>query len=169
MSMENNEDNDDYTLYSLHAQAKFKLEPKLDLFLAGSYDGYNFTSEKTFSPQAALVFKPSEYQNLRFSFNQAAKPPPASDLYFALLIQTVPGVIDVWITGAVNPYTFGSNPQIDWLIPEVPNTPLAVGFPLAAAYAAVTSAVLEGLTAIAAQDPSLAQLLPIVFLQGLAL
>ena len=100
-----NEDNDDYTLYGLYAQAKFKLEPKLDLFLAGRYDGYNFTSEKTFSPRAALVFKPSEYQNLRFSFNQAANPLPASDLYFDLPIQTVPGVFDVWITGAVNPYT----------------------------------------------------------------
>ena len=90
-----NEDNDDYTLYGLYAQAKFKLEPKLDLFLAGSYDGYKFTSEKTFSPRAALVFKPSEYQNLCFSFNQAANPLPASDLYFDLPIQTVPGVFDV--------------------------------------------------------------------------
>ena len=90
-----NEDNDDYTLYGLYAQAKFKLEPKLDLFLAGRYDGYNFTSEKTFSPRAALVFKPSEYQNLCFSFNQAANPLPASDLYFDLPIQTVPGVFDV--------------------------------------------------------------------------
>ena len=157
-----NEDNDDYTLYGAYAQAKFKLEPKLDLFLAGRYDGCNFTSEKTFSPRAALVFKPSPYHNLRFSFNQAANPLPASDLYFDLPIQTVPGVFDVWITGAVNPYTFGSNPQIDWLIPGVPNTPVAAGFPLAAAYAAVTGAVLEGLTAIAAADPSLAQLLPIV-------
>ena len=109
-----------------------------------------------------MVFKPSTYHNLRFSFNQAANPLPASDLYFDLPIQTVPGVFDVWITGAVNPYTFGSNPQIDWLIPGVPNTPVAAGFPLAAAYAAVTGAVLEGLTAIAATDPSLAQLLPIV-------
>ena len=157
-----NEDNDDYTLYGAYAQAKFKLEPKLDLFLAGRYDGYNFTSEKTFSPRAALVFKPSTYHDLRFSFNQAANPLPASDLYFDLPIQTVPGVFDVWITGAVNPYTFGSNPQIDWLIPDVPNTPVAAGFPLAAAYAAVTGSVLEGLTAIAATNPSLAQLLPIV-------
>ena len=149
-----NEDNDDYTLYGAYAQAKFKLEPKLDLFLAGRYDGCNFTSEKTFSPRAALVFKPSPYHNLRFSFNQAANPLPASDLYFDLPIQTVPGVFDVWITGAVNPYTFGSNPQIDWLIPGVPNTPVAAGFPLAAAYAAVTGAVLEGLTAIAAADPT---------------
>jgi len=157
-----NEDNDDYTLYGAYAQAKFKLEPKLDLFLAGRYDGYNFTSEKTFSPRAALVFKPSTYHDLRFSFNQAANPLPASDLYFDLPIQTVPGVFDVWITGAVNPYTFGSNPQIDWLIPDVPNTPVAAGFPLAAAYAAVTGSVLEGLTVIAATNPSLAQLLPIV-------
>lgn len=82
-----NEDNDDYTLYGAYAQAKFKLEPKLDLFLAGRYDGCNFTSEKTFSPRAALVFKPSPYQNLRFSFNQAANPLPASDLYFDLPIK----------------------------------------------------------------------------------
>ncbi|MDB9911069.1 TonB-dependent receptor, partial [Flavobacteriaceae bacterium] len=157
-----NEDNDDYTLYGLYAQAKFKLEPKLDLFLAGRYDGYNFTSEKTFSPRAALVFKPSEYQNLRFSFNQAANPLPASDLYFDLPIQTVPGVFDVWITGAVNPYTFGSNPQVDWLVPGIPNTPLAAGFPLATAHALITTPVIDGFTALASQNAALVPLIPII-------
>jgi hypothetical protein len=33
-----------------------KPHSKLDLFLAGRYDGYNFTNEKTFSPRAAVVY-----------------------------------------------------------------------------------------------------------------
>ena len=111
---------------------------------------------------SALVFKPFTNHNFRLSFNQAANPLPASNLYFDLPIQSIPNVFDVWITGAINPYTFGSSPQIDWLIPGVPNTPVSVGFPLAAAYAAVTGPVLEGLTDAAAQDPALAQILPII-------
>lgn len=54
-----NEDDDDYNILGGYLQGKFKLEPTLDLFLAGRYDGYNFTNEKTFSPRAALVFKPT--------------------------------------------------------------------------------------------------------------
>lgn len=119
--------------------------PKFDLFLAGRYDGYNFTDEKTFSPRAAIVFKPNKNHNFRLTFNKAANPIPASDIYFDLPVQTVPGILDVWVLDAKNPYSFGANPQIDWLIPSVPNTPFAAVFPLAAAFQAVNGDVLAGI------------------------
>ncbi len=85
-----NEDNDDYTIYGGYIQSKLKFGDKLDVFLAGRYDGYNFTDEKTFSPRAAMVYKPSQFHSLRFSYNRAANPIPASDIYFDLPVQTTP-------------------------------------------------------------------------------
>ncbi|MGB1448694.1 MAG: TonB-dependent receptor [Flavobacteriaceae bacterium] len=79
-----NEDDDDYNILGGYLQGKFKLEPTLDLFLAGRYDGYNFTNEKTFSPRAALVFKPDDQHNIRLTYNRAANPIAASDIYFDL-------------------------------------------------------------------------------------
>lgn len=154
------EDDDDYVILGGYAQGKFKMGEKFDMFLAGRYDGYNFTDEKTFSPRAALVFKLNENHNFRVSYNRAANPIPASDIYFDLPIQREPGVLDVWNIGGKNPYTFGENPQIDWLIPGVPNTNFKDGFPLSAAYNFVNDDVIDQLTAIGNQDPDLAPLVP---------
>ena len=96
------------------------------------------------------------------TFNKAANPIPASDIYFDLPVQTVPGVLDVWVLGAKNPYSFGANPQIDWLIPGVPNTPFAAGFPLAAAFQAVNGDVLAGIEGELSKNPQLASLIPLV-------
>ena len=156
-----NENDDDYIILGGYAQGKFKLGPKFDLFLAGRYDGYNFTDEKTFSPRAAIVFKPNKNHNFRLTFNKAANPIPASDIYFDLPVQTVPGILDVWVLGAKNPYSFGANPQIDWLIPGVPNTPFAAGFPLAAAFQAVNGDVLAGIEE-KLNEKGLASLIPLV-------
>jgi len=65
---------------------------------------------------------------------------------------------DVWVLGAQNPYNFGSDPSIDWLIPGVPNTPLSAGFPLAAAFAAINTDVVAGISAALGANPSLAPL-----------
>ena len=138
------------------------MHDKLDLFLAGRYDGYNFTDEKTFSPRAAMVFKASENHNFRVSYNRAANPIPASDIYFDLPIQREPGVLDIWNIGGKNPYTFGQNPQIDWLIPGVPNTNFSDGFPLSASYSFVNENVIQQLELLGAQDPQLAPLIPLV-------
>ncbi len=157
------ENDDDYNILGAYAQTKLKFGPKLDLFLAGRYDGYNFTDERTFSPRAAFVYKPSDRHNIRLSYNRAANPIAASDIYFDLPVQTIDAAgFDVWVLGAKNPYTFGADPNIDWLIPGVPNTPLSAGFPLAAAFAAVTADVVTGLSAALGADPSLAPLLPLI-------
>ncbi len=155
-----NEDNDDYRIFGGYIQSKLKFGSKLDLFLAGRYDGYNFTDEKTFSPRAALVYKPNQFHSIRLSYNRAANPIPASDIYFDLPVQTTP-VFNVWNLGGIRPQTF-NNPEITWLVPGVPATPFDAGFPLAAAYAAVNNDVIAGVEALGSQDPNLAPLVPIL-------
>lgn len=158
-----NENDDDYRIMGGYLQGKFKLDPKLDLFLAGRYDGYNFTDEKTFSPRAALVFKPANGHNIRLTYNKAANPIPASDIYFDLPTQSYPGLFDVWVFGAKNPYTFGGNNAIiDWVVPGVPNTPLAAGFPIAAAFQAVNNDLISQFSAALNADPATAALAPLV-------
>ncbi len=116
--------------------------------------------KKHFPLGAAMVFKASENHNFRVSYNRAANPIPASDIYFDLPIQREPGVLDIWNIGGKNPYTFGQNPQIDWLIPGVPNTNFSDGFPLSASYSFVNEDVIQQLEFLGAQDPQLAPLIP---------
>jgi len=154
-----NEDNDDYRIAGAYVQAKLKPHSKFDIFLAGRYDTYNFTDETTFSPRAAFVYKPSPFHTLRLSYNKAANPIPASDIYFDLPVQTTP-VFNVWNLGGIETQTFGDDPIINWLIPGVPNTPSSLGFPLAAAYQFVNDDVIAGVEALGSQDPALAPLVP---------
>ncbi len=156
-----NEDIDDYRIYGGYIQSKFRFGDKLDLFLAGRLDGYNFTDDNTFSPRAALVYKPNQFNSIRLSYNKAANPIPASDIYFDLPVQTTP-VFNVWNLGGITDQTFGADPIIDWIIPGVPSTPFSAGFPLAAAYQAVNADVIAGIEALGAQDPTLAPLLPLL-------
>ena len=155
-----NEEDDDYRILGGYLQGKFKLDPKLDLFIAGRYDGYNFTDEKTFSPRAAFVYKPSDQHNIRITYNRAANPIAASDIYFDLPTQSF-GIFDAWVFGAKTPYSFGNNPTISWLIPGVPNTPVAAGFPLAAAFAAVNQDVINGIVDQLQQSAQFAPLIPL--------
>ena len=155
-----NEDDDDYRIFGGYLQTKLKFGPKLDFFLAGRYDTYNFTDEKTFSPRAALVYKPNQFHSIRLSYNKAANPIPASDIYFDLPVQTTP-VFNVWNMGGIREQTF-NNPMITWLIPGVPETPFDAGFPLAAAYQAVNADVIAGIEALGAADPNLGPLVPVL-------
>ncbi|MCR9286330.1 MAG: TonB-dependent receptor [Bacteroidetes bacterium] len=161
-----NEDDDDYRILGGYLQGKLKFSDKLDLFLAGRYDTYNFTDETTFSPRAALVYKPNQNHSIRLSYNKAANPIAASDIYFDLPVQTTP-IFNVWNMGGIRPQTF-DNPMITWLIPGVPETPFEAGFPLAAAYGAVTPDVIAGIEALGMADPTLAPLVPLLIqiLQG---
>ena len=64
--------------------------------------------------------------------------------------------------GGIRPQSFGATPMIDWLIPGVPNTPYDAGFPLAAAYAAVNEDVIAQIELLGSQDPTYAQLVPLL-------
>lgn len=146
-----NEDDDDYRIFGGYLQSKLRLHRLLDLFLAGRVDTYNFTDEETFSPRAALVFKPNELNTVRLSYNRAPNPIPASDIYFDLPVQTTP-VFNAWNMGGIRPQTF-DDPTITWLIPGVPETPFEAGFPLAAAYAAVNEDVIAAIKEAVDEDP----------------
>lgn len=153
-----NEANDDYRIFGGYLQGKLKFGSKLDLFLAGRLDTYNFTDEKTFSPRAAFVFKPSGLHSVRLSYNRAANPIPASDIYFDLPVQTE-DILNVWNMGGIEPQTF-NDPMITWLVPGVEATPFDAGFPLAAAYGYVNDLVIPQLVAQGEADPALAPLVP---------
>ncbi len=155
------ENDDDYDILGGYVQAKLKFGTKLDLFLAGRYDGYNFTNEKTFSPRAALVYKAIDGHNFRLSYNRAANPIAASDIYFDLPVE-ITSLVDTWVLGAKNPYTFVTNPEIDWFLPGLPNSLPSNGFPLAAAFAAVNGDVIDGVSSALSADPSLSPLLPLI-------
>lgn len=155
-----NENNDDYRILGGYIQSELKLGTKLNLFLVGRYDTYNFTDEKSISPRAALVFKPKPSHSLRLSYNRAANPFSAGVLYFDLPLQSNP-IFNVWLYGAINPQTF-NDPAISWLIPGVPETPYDAGFPLSAAYAAVNGDVIAAIEELGQQNPELAPLVPLL-------
>jgi outer membrane receptor for ferrienterochelin and colicins len=159
-----NEDDDDYRILGGYLQGKFRLDPKLDLFMAGRYDGYNFTDEKTFSPRAAFVYKPSDQHNIRLTYNRAANPIAASDIYFDLPVSIIRNDgfnLDAWVLGAREIYSFAENPNISWALSGIPNTPLAAGFPLAVAFAAVNEGVINGIVEQLQQSALLAPLIPL--------
>lgn len=58
----------------VYAQAETPIMPWLNLVLAARYDDHD-KYDPQFSPKAALVFKPTENQSLRVSYNRAFKSP----------------------------------------------------------------------------------------------
>lgn len=69
------EDKDETRELGGYLQSETALSPKLDLVLAGRLDTHSALPEAIFSPRAALVFKPSEDQSFRLSFNRAFSTP----------------------------------------------------------------------------------------------
>jgi len=78
----------------------------------------------------------NDKHNIRLSYNRAANPIAASDIYFDLPVEVL-NEFESWVLGAKNPYTFGANPTVDWFIPMIPNSAPSSGFPLAFAYGTV--------------------------------
>jgi iron complex outermembrane receptor protein len=156
-----NEDDDDYSIIGGYLQGKFELGSKLDLVLAGRFDQFNFLDDNSFSPRAALVYKPSPKHTFRATYNQATTPPSALqvNIDFPVAIP-VPGLFDIWLAGQKESHTY-DNPMIDITIPGVPDLPWGTpGLPLAIPYGAVAQPVLEQLLPLLAMDPNVAPLVP---------
>ena len=81
-----NEDNDNVTETGEYLQSTTNLTPKWDFVAAIRDDQNNRISGNQFSPRAALIFKPTETQNFRFTYNRAFST-PANFSYFLDLIQ----------------------------------------------------------------------------------
>ncbi|HEX6315032.1 MAG TPA: TonB-dependent receptor [Gemmatimonadaceae bacterium] len=81
-----NEDIDDVTEYGGYVQSTARLTPKFDVVGALRIDKNDQVEGYQTSPRAALIFKPSETQNFRVTYNRAFQT-PANFTWFLDLIQ----------------------------------------------------------------------------------
>jgi len=140
-----NENDDDYRVYGAYFSTKTDLSDKLNLQLAGRHDHYPAIGENSFSPRAALVFKPSNRHSLRATFNKAYIAPSALNLYVDQQVQDI-GYGNVWIYGNRDAQTF-NNIQTTWLVGggALPKN-AGIGMNHATAFALVNSLLLPGLS-----------------------
>lgn len=81
-----NEDVDNVTEYGAYIQSSTKPIKQVELLLAARGDGNNVIEGQFFSPRAALIIKPTESQNIRFTYNRAFQT-PANFAFFLDLVQ----------------------------------------------------------------------------------
>ncbi len=82
-----NEAVDNTTEYGAYIQSSTKPTKQVEILLAARADANNVIKGSFFSPRAALIFKPTDNQNIRFTFNRAFST-PANFSFFLDLIQT---------------------------------------------------------------------------------
>ncbi|HEX5832013.1 MAG TPA: TonB-dependent receptor, partial [Gemmatimonadaceae bacterium] len=80
-----NEDDDNVNEIGGYVQSTTNLSPRWDLLLAARLDRHSRLDETFFSPRAAIVFKPSQEQNLRLTFNRAYSTPANFSFFLDLL------------------------------------------------------------------------------------
>ncbi len=82
-----NEDIDDVTEYGAYIQGTIPLAPKFDFVTALRADKHSMVEDFQISPRAALIYKPSETQNWRVTYNRAFQT-PANFAFFLDLVQS---------------------------------------------------------------------------------
>lgn len=85
-----NEDDDDITEVGGYLHSITRLTPKLELVSAARLDDHSRLAKNVFSPRVALVFKPTESQNIRATFNRAFSTPSTNNLFLDLLAGRIP-------------------------------------------------------------------------------
>ena len=103
-----NEDTDDIDELGAYLQSETALTDVLDLVLALRYDDHNRIPDAEISPRAALVFKPSESQTVRLTYNRAFATPSSLNLSLDLRSSR-----DPFGTGAGFAPVLGFSPDID--------------------------------------------------------
>ncbi len=86
-----NEDIDDIVEYGAYAQGSAKLDDRFDLQAAMRVDKHDQIDGTFLSPRVALLFKPSENQNMRVSYNRAFNTPQNFSFFLDLIAQRIPG------------------------------------------------------------------------------
>ena len=79
-----NENDDDINEFGIYLQSETALTEQFELVLAGRYDDHNRVADAQYSPRAALVYKPTETQTLRLTFNSAYSTPGNNSMYLDL-------------------------------------------------------------------------------------
>ena len=80
-----NEDDDNTSEIGGYVQSTSRLTPQWDLLLAARLDAHNRLEGTFFSPRAAVVYKPSEEQSVRLTFNRAYSTPANFSFFLDLL------------------------------------------------------------------------------------
>jgi len=111
-----NEDNDNFEEIGAYVQSETDLSPKLKFVAAGRVDKHSRLDDPTFSPRAALVFKPTATDNFRFTYNRAFSNPSSINLNLDLLQAP-----DAFGTGAGFAPSLGFSPAFDIRVQGVPS------------------------------------------------
>ena len=85
-----NENDDDIREVGGYLHSITRLGPKFDLVSAARLDNHSRLEKNVFSPRVALVFKPTESQNLRATFNRAFSTASTNNLFLDLLAGRIP-------------------------------------------------------------------------------
>jgi outer membrane receptor for ferrienterochelin and colicins len=80
-----NEDDDNINEIGGYLHSETAMSDKFDLVAAIRVDYHNRLEDLVVSPRAALVFKPQENQNFRFTFNRAFSTPSTNNLFLDLV------------------------------------------------------------------------------------
>jgi outer membrane receptor protein involved in Fe transport len=79
------EDEDQTTEVGGYLQSQTALTPQFDLVLAGRVDTHSALPDAIFSPRAALVFKPTQDQAFRATYNRAFSTPTSLNQFLDTL------------------------------------------------------------------------------------
>jgi len=85
-----NEDDDDIREVGGYLHSITRFSPKFELVSAARVDKHSRLEKSIFSPRVALVFKPTEEQNLRATFNRAFSTPSTNNLFLDLVAGRIP-------------------------------------------------------------------------------
>ncbi len=150
--------------YGGYIQSTTEISPKFSLTLAARADYNNIIDDVTFSPRAAIVFKPAAGHSLRATFNRAFNSPTTNSNSLDIVAGQIPGT-EIFIRGRGSGAGFsfdrndaltaayGTDLMASSLNPAALGAPQGVGLPLDATY----GAMYEGIAAI--PIPILTQLL----------
>ncbi len=135
------EDEDDFDIYSLYTQADYKLAEPLQIVLAGRLDRFQALTTTSFSPRAALIYKPTPTNTFRLSYNRAVSSPQALFLFSDIPFGSSPA-FDIPLIGGIEPIEFDDNLVTESFIPGVGSYP-GLDLPLSIPYA-IAAQGLEG-------------------------
>jgi outer membrane receptor for ferrienterochelin and colicins len=85
-----NEGDDNISEIGGYLQWQANLSPMFDLTLAGRVDDHSRLDEPVYSPRAALMFKPTEGQTFRLTYNRAFSTPTPNNLFLDLVAARIP-------------------------------------------------------------------------------
>lgn len=154
-----NENDDDISEVGGYLHSVTTLSSMLEFTAAGRVDKHSRLESSVFSPRLALVFKPTENQNLRLTYNRAFSTPSTNNLFLDLLAGSVSTLYGVRALGVpAGGFSFkrdcaGGVSSLCMRVGNFTNQPPGSAAPLTAAVAApyypfaIGAAIAGGLTA----------------------